>query len=383
VSARRIAVLTMARSEYGLYRPLLRAICDEPALELQLVIGAAHLDPQYNTVQEIEADGFAAAAHIPAPLEGDGPAAIANIMAKIAAGVAEALDRLKPDMIVVLGDRSEMAAAVLAATPFVIPIAHVAGGATTRGAIDDGFRHAISKLSHLHFPETEIQRQRLLRLGEEPWRIHVTGSLSIDNAVALSPLSETELAKEFGFDLSTQPLLVTLHPETRDFRNTSHHVDILLDALEDERGPIIFTYPGADTSGRIIIARIEEFVSRHREKAYAIPHMGTRGYLSVMRRARAMVGNSSSGIIEAASFKLPVVNIGRRQEGRVAPANVIGCDFDAAEIKTAIGRATSRAFQATLQNLVNPYGQGDAASRMTALLKAVPLNEKLLMKRDF
>jgi UDP-hydrolysing UDP-N-acetyl-D-glucosamine 2-epimerase len=383
VSIRRIAVLTMARSEYGLYRPLLRAIRDDPALELQLVVAAAHLDPRFNTIHEIEADGFVPAVRINAPLEGDGPLAVAQVMAETARGVSKALANLKLDLIVALGDRSEMAAAVLAATPFLIPIAHIAGGAVTRGAIDDGFRHVISKLSHIHFPETEAQKARLQRLGEESWRIHVTGSLSIDNILALTPLTAGEFAAQFGIALSAPPLIVTLHPETRDFSNTSDHADALLAALEGEHGPIVFTYPGADTSGQVIIARIEDFVRRNPGRAYGVPHLGTRGYFSLMKLARAMVGNSSSGIMEAASFKLPVVNIGRRQEGRIAPANVIDCAFYTAAITAAIARATSPAFRNSLNDLINPYGQGDAAVRMVAVLKSVPLDKKLIIKSDF
>lgn len=383
MNVRRIAVLTMARSEYGLYRPLLNAIQRDPGLELKLVVGAAHLDPRFNTIEEIERDGFIPAARFDAPLEGDGPYAIAHVMADTAKGVARAMNDIKPDIVVALGDRSEMAAAVAAVTPFLIPVAHIAGGATTRGAIDDGFRHAISKLSHLHFPETEIQGQRLLRLGEEAWRVHVTGSLSVDNVLAFTPLSAGEITARFGIPLHAPPLMVTLHPETRDFTHTNAHVDALLSALEAEPGPIVFTYPGADTSGRVIIAKIEEFLRRRPQQAFGVPHLGTQGYFSLMRLSRAMVGNSSSGIMEAASFRLPVVNIGRRQEGRHAPANIINCDFDAEKIRAALARAVSEAFGLTLKDLVNPYGKGDAASRMVQVLKTVPLDEKLLIKADF
>jgi UDP-hydrolysing UDP-N-acetyl-D-glucosamine 2-epimerase len=383
VTARRIAVVTTARSEYGLYRPLLRAIQEDPSLDLQLIAAASHLDPRFGTISEIESDGFVPAARVNAPLEGDGPLAIARVMAQTAIGVAEALCDLKPDVMVVLGDRSEMAAVVAAATPFLVPIAHIAGGAITRGAIDDGFRHAISKLSHIHFPETETQRERLLRLGEEAWRIHVTGSLSIDNALALKPLTAGEITAQFGIPLQAPMLMVTLHPETREFSHTAAYADALFAALEDQDGPILFTYPGADAGGRVIIARIEDFVRRHSAKAQAVPHLGTRAYFSLMMQARAMVGNSSSGILEAASFKLPVVNIGRRQEGRAAPANVIGCGFDARAIHAAITRATSPAFRASLADLANPYGQGNAAAQMVGILKNVTLDNTLLIKGCF
>jgi UDP-hydrolysing UDP-N-acetyl-D-glucosamine 2-epimerase len=383
VRDRRIAVITTARSEYGLYRPLLCAIRDEPGLELQLVVAASHLDPKFDTIREIEADGFVPTFRIEALLEGDGPGAVAQVMALTGAGVGRALAELAPDIVVALGDRSEMAAAVMAVTPFLIPVAHIAGGATTRGVIDDGFRHAISKLSHLHFPETRAQAERLVRLGEEPWRIHVTGSLSIDNALALEPMNNSEVAAEFGVRIVAPPLIVTLHPETRDFANVAGCADALLAALDDQEGPIVFTYPGADAGGRIIIGRIEDFVRRHPGKAFSVPHLGTRGYFSLMASARAMVGNSSSGLLEAASFQLPVVNIGRRQEGRLAPSNVIHCSFDAKAIRAALSEATSEIFRDSLKMLVNPYGEGNAAARMVAVLGSVMLDDKLLIKADF
>lgn len=380
---RRIAVITTARSEYGIYRPLLRSIQAEQELELQLIVAAAHLDPRFGTVREIEADGFVAAARIEAPLEGDGPAAVARVMGRVAVGMADALDRLAPDLLVALGDRSEMEAAVSAATPFLIPVAHIAGGAITQGAIDDGFRHAISKLSHIHFPETELQKTRLLRLGEEGWRIHVVGSLSVDNALAHEPLPQDAINARFGIALEGAPLLVTLHPETRNLSCTAGFAAALMRALEGVEGSILFTYPGADAGGQVVVAAIEDFVRRHPGRAFAVPHLGNVAYFSFLRLARAMVGNSSSGIIEAASFGLPVVNIGSRQEGRMAPANVIHCGLQDAEISAAIARAVSPEFRAALHGLANPYGSGDAAKGITTVLANVPLDERLLRKSDF
>jgi UDP-hydrolysing UDP-N-acetyl-D-glucosamine 2-epimerase len=380
---RRIAVVTAARSEYGIYRPLLRSIQADQGLELQLIVAAAHLDPRFGTVREIEADGFVAAARIEAPLEGDGPAAVARVMGRVAAGMADALERLAPDLLVALGDRSEMEAAVSAATPFLVPVAHIAGGAVTQGAIDDGFRHAISKLSHIHFPETELQKERLLRLGEEAWRIHVVGSLSVDNALALRPLTREAINAQFGIALDEAPLLVTLHPETRNLSHAAGHAAALMKALEGVEGSIVFTYPGADAGGQVIIAAIEDFVRRHPGKAFAVPHLGNVAYFSLLRLARAMVGNSSSGIIEAASFGLPVVNIGSRQEGRMASANVIHCNVQDAEILAALARVTSQEFRASLKDLANPYGSGDAAKKMVAILRSVPLDTKLLRKAAF
>ena len=381
---RRIAVVTTARSDYGIYRPLLRAIADDPLLRLQLIVGASHLDPRFgDTVGEIEADGFEIAERVAAPLDGDGPVAISRVMGTIALGMASAFGKLAPHLIVSLGDRYEMHAAVAAAVPFLIPIAHIAGGAVTQGAIDDGFRHAISKLSHLHFPETEAQKQRLMRMGEEAWRIHVAGSLSIDNALAIRPLALAQIATRLSLPLREPPLLVTLHPETRRFADTADHARALLSALERQPLPVVFTYPGADTSGGIIIGAIEEFVRRNPARVFAVRNMGTEVYFSLMSHARAMVGNSSSGIIEAASFRLPVVNIGSRQAGRMAPRNVIQADFREESVSAAIATAISTEFRSGLATLSNPYGSGDAAARILAVLKRESTNDRLLVKGDF
>lgn len=380
---RRVAVITTARSEYGIYRPLLRAIRADPKLELQLIAGASHLDPRFNTVSEISADGFELSAEVRAPLEGDGPSAISKVMGEIAIGMADALERLRPDLIVALGDRSEMQAAVAASVPFLIPVAHIAGGALTRGAIDDGFRHSITKLSHIHLPETELQGQRILRLGEERRRIHVVGSLSIDNVLAIEPLTLDAIAKRFHLDLTAPPILVTIHPESHDFTHTRSHIATVLEALTPPPAQIIFTYPGADAGGQIIIDAINSFVRRYDGMAFAVPHFGTVGYFSVMRHALAMVGNSSSGIIEAASFGLPVVNIGRRQEGRLAPPNVLHCSYHVEAIRRAVSKAIQPETHVELRGVTNPYGDGHTAERMIEVLKNVPLDATFLLKADF
>jgi UDP-hydrolysing UDP-N-acetyl-D-glucosamine 2-epimerase len=362
----------------------LRAIAAEPSLTLQLVVGAAHLDPRFGkSIQEIKADGFEPAALVSATLEGDGPLAAAGVMKNVVAGVATACERLMPDIVVVLGDRYEMHAAVGAIVPFLVPIAHISGGAITKGAIDDGYRHAISKLSHIHFPETEEQKARLLRLGEEDWRIHVTGSLSVDNMSAFPVKPLAEVAVRFGLPLTEPPVLVTLHPETRDLKHTADQVAALCAALEAVDIPVVFTYPGADPHGQIIIAELEGFVRRHPGRAFALPHLGTEGYFGMMANARAMIGNSSSGIIEAASYRLPVVNIGHRQEGRLAPANVLHAPAEQSAIRAVLCKALSGQFRKDLSNLENPYGDGHAAERMVSVLKSVPLDERMLLKAEF
>ena len=382
---RRICVVTVARSDYGILRPLLRRIHEAHDLELALVAGGMHLAPEFgNTIDEIRADGFQIARTLDFLLPSDQPGDIARSMGRGTICFAEAYEQLRPDLLVVLGDRFEMQAAALAAVPFLIPIAHIAGGALSGGAIDDAFRHAISKLSSLHFVETKIYRQRVIQMGEEPWRVHVTGALGLDNLREIEPWSLDELNRRFdlGLEADCPPLLVTFHPVTREYTETRPYMEALLAALDACGHPIVFTYPNADTNGRIIIEMIEAFL-QDRPHARCVPHFGTIGYFSLMARAAAMVGNSSSGIVEAASFKLPVVNIGTRQQGRLAPENVVNTGTGRDEILEGIRRATAPAFREGLKDLANPYGSGRAAESMVEVLRTVDLGTSRLIQKTF
>ncbi len=382
---RRICVVTVARSDYGILRPLLRCIEEASDLDLLLVAGGMHLAPEFgDTITEIRADGFEIAQTAEFLLPSDRPGDIARSMGRGTIRFAEAYEQLRPDLLVVLGDRFEMQAAALAAVPFLIPIAHIAGGALSGGAIDDAFRHAITKLSSLHFVETETYRRRVVQMGEEPWRVHLTGALGLDNLNAVDRLSLKELNRRFDLQLEKgdPPLLVTFHPVTREYSETRRHMEDLLAALDAWGHPIVFTYPNADTNGRVIIDMIEAFL-HERPRARCVPHFGTQGYFSLMAQAAAMVGNSSSGIVEAASFKLPVVDIGTRQQGRLAPENVIHTGAGRDEILDGIRRATAPTFRDGLQALVNPYGDGRAAGRMVDVLRAVELGTPRLIQKAF
>ena len=381
----RVGVVTVARSDYGIYRPLLRRLEEDPGFELQLIAAAMHLDPRFgDTIREIEGDAFRIAARVEMSPASDTPEAVAQSMGRGTAGFAEAYARLEPDVLVVLGDRYEMHAAVVAAVPFLIPTVHIAGGSLTAGAIDDGLRHSITKLSHLHFVETEVYRRRVIRMGEEPWRVHTTGSLSLDNLNGFTPRSLEELNARFGLALAPEapPLLVTFHPVTREYRHTQAYMDALLAALSASGFPAVFTYPNADTNGRIIIEMIEDYASG-RDDAFCVPHFGVEGYYSLMSHAAAMVGNSSSGIMEAASFRLPVVNIGTRQGGRLAPENVLHTGYGKQEILAGIRTCTAPEFREGLAELVNPYGDGQAAERMIAILKSTDLTRSDLIEKAF
>lgn len=378
---RRIAVVTVGRSDFGIYLPVLELLREDPTVELQLMVGGAHLAPQFGwTVSEIEAHGFQIAHRVDALLAADTPEAISKSMGLGMIGFSQAYAHLRPDILVVLGDRFEMHAAAAAAVPFRIPTAHLHGGEITAGAIDDAFRHAITKYSHLHFVATAEYRRRVIQLGEEPWRVVVSGAPGLDRLKTVGLLSREALQERLGIALDQPPLLVTYHPVTLQYEQTPWQIEQLLAALQQRSEPIILSKPNADTSGQIIIRRLEEFAGR-RPNALLFDNLGTQGYFSLMQHAAAMVGNSSSGIIEAASFELPVVNIGIRQQGRTRAANVIDVGNSRREIEAGIDRAVDPAFRSALRGLQNPYGSGGAAEIIVDRLKSVQINDSLIVKQ--
>ena len=380
---RTIGVVTVARSDYGIYLPVLRRIQDDPDLGLQLIVAGMHLSPAFGlTVRDIEVDGFAIAERVEMLLSSDTPEGIAKSMGLGTIGFAQAYVHSRPDILLVLGDRFEMYAAVIAALPFAIPVAHLHGGESTEGAIDEAMRHAMTKMSHIHFVATECYARRVIQMGEEPWRIVVSGAPSLDNVHRLRLLGRDELATQYGLDVSGPFLLVTYHPVTLEHGQTEMQMREMLAALEAVDTPVIFTYPNADTGSHVIIQMIQAFAARYR-RAQITVNLRTQAYFSVMQYASAMVGNSSSGIIEAASFKLPVVNIGTRQRGRARAKNVTDTGYARKEIVAAVETATSPQFRASLSDLVNPYGDGHAAKRIVDMLKQVQLNDELLQKHFY
>jgi len=380
---RTIAVVTVARSDFGCYLPLLRAIRSSPGLRLHLIVSGTHLSPEFGlTVQSIEEEGFTVGERVEMLLSSDTPEGIVKSMGLGLIGFSQLFGRSRPDILVVLGDRFEMHAAALAALPFKIPVAHLHGGELTEGAIDDSLRHSITKLSHLHFVATEEYARRVIRMGEEPWRVTVSGAPSLDNLSSFTPMTADELESAFGLIVTDAPLLVTFHPVTLEYEQAGAQVAELLSALDELAMPVVFTMPNADTCGRVIADMIGRFVESH-ASATVVPNFGTRGYFTMMTLAAAMVGNSSSGIVEAASFKLPVVNIGTRQAGRLRPGNVIDVGCARGEIVQAGRRATAPELKASLADLVNPYGSGEASRIIVERLETVLLNQRLLAKRFF
>jgi UDP-N-acetylglucosamine 2-epimerase (non-hydrolysing) len=378
---RTIAVVTVARSDYGIYLPVLRRLREAPDVNLRLMVSGAHLSPEFGmSVAGIEADGFEVADRIEMLLSSDSPEGIAKSIGLGVMGFSQAFGRSRPELLVVLGDRFEMYAAALAALPFLIPVAHIHGGEVTRGAIDDALRHSMTKLSHLHFVSTSEYARRVEQLGEEPERIVVSGAPGLDNLSHARLMTGEQLRAVFGVTTTPPPLIVTFHPVTLEYAEVETQTTALLEALDEVQLPVVFTQPNADTGGRRISDMFRRYVGRH-PNARVVDSLGLEGYFSLMRVAAAMVGNSSSGLIEAPSFGLPVVNIGSRQAGRVRARNVIDVEPSRQAIGEGIRRAVSVEFRAGLAGLANPYGDGDAARRIVERLVSVELGPQLTTKR--
>jgi UDP-hydrolysing UDP-N-acetyl-D-glucosamine 2-epimerase len=375
-----MGVVTVARSDYGIYQSVLKRIQADPDLRLMLFVGGMHLSPEFGlTVRAIERDGYPIVERIEMLLSSDSPEGVSKAIGLGVIGFAQAFARTQPDMLIVLGDRFEMFAAAAAALPFNIPIAHIHGGEATFGAIDEALRHSITKMSHLHFAATQAYADRIIRMGEAPWRVTVSGAPALDAVNELLPVDVDQFEQTYQVRVSPAPLLFTYHPATLDTCDTEAQLDAIFGALNDAASPIIFTDPNADMGGRAIRDRIVQFISTH-DRAWHVPNFGARGYYDALRVCAAMIGNSSSGLIEAPSFHLPVINIGARQAGRVRAANVIDVDCDRAAIMAAIHRALSPEFRASWCELINPYGDGHAAERIVAVLKTVDVNDRLIQK---
>jgi UDP-hydrolysing UDP-N-acetyl-D-glucosamine 2-epimerase len=377
---RRIAVVTVGRSDYGIYYPLLRAIQNDPDCELCLIVGGAHLSLFHgSTVSEIERDGFEIRARVPMLLSDDSPESVSMSVGVGVVNFASAYNAVRPDILVLLGDRFEMLAAAVSALPLRIPLAHIHGGELTEGAMDDAIRHAITKLSHLHFAAAPQYASRIEQMGEQPNRVFVTGSPVVDSIFSEKPLSEAEIEKSVRGPVR-DALLVTYHPVTLEHDRTAERISVLLDVLSRFENPLIFTYPNADTNNAVIVDQLRKYVSCH-PQAHLFVNLGRKKYHSLQCYVAAMVGNSSSGIIEAASFRLPVVNIGDRQKGRLRTPNIIDVPENAMAIETAIRKALSVNFKTSLAGMKSPYGTGDASGKILQVLKTVPLDGTLLRKK--
>jgi len=368
--SRKICVITGSRAEYGLLRWVMQGIKDEPDLTLQVIATGMHLSPEFGlTYRDIEQDGFRIDRKVEMLTSSDTPVGIAKSMGLGLIGFADALNELRPDLMVVLGDRFEIFSAVSAALVTRIPVAHLHGGETTEGAFDEALRHSITKMSHLHFVSAETYRQRVIQLGEQPERVFLVGGLGLDNFKHLQLLARYELETSLDFKLGPKNLLITFHPVTLETAAAANQMEELLGALADLKDTqLIITLPNADTEGRVMMKMVEKFVVEH-ANARAYTSLGQLLYLSCIAQVDGVVGNSSSGLLEAPSFKKGTINIGDRQRGRLQAESIINCEPNRKSIAAALEQLYSRGFQTRLSQVTNPYGEGGASEKVVSILK--------------
>ena len=382
---RKICIVTGSRAEYGLLKGLMRLVDQDPNLQLQVIATNMHLSPEFGlTYRELEKDGFAIDKKVQMLLSSDTANATAKSVGLGTIGFADAYEDLKPDMIVVLGDRYEILSAVSTALFYKIPVAHLHGGEISEGAYDDCIRHAITKMSHLHFTSTEEYRKRVIQLGESPDRVFNVGAPGVENIKKMPLMSREELQKSMdGFDLGDKSLLVTYHPVTLENATAVIQCDALLESLNEiPEYKVIFTLPNSDTDGRVIIQMINEYVAKNPGRCVAYSSLGLTRYLSALKYVTAVVGNSSSGIIEAPSFGKPTLDIGNRQKGRIAAASVCHCQATKDSIMGGLKTVLSQDFIQTAKTIVNPYDGGDSSAKIYEVLKTVPL-EHIVQKHFY
>lgn len=379
---RKICVLTGTRAEYGLLYWLMKEIENNNNLELQLIVTGMHLSPEFGlTYKEIEKN-FKIDKKIEMLLSSDTSIGISKSMGLAQISFAEAYQELKPDIIVVLGDRYEIFSATSSAMIARIPIAHIAGGETTEGAFDEAIRHSITKMSHIHFTATEKYKNRVIQLGEDPSRVFNVGGMGIENIKRLKLLSKDEFEKSIEFKLNSKNILVTFHPVTLENSTAKEQFKELLDVIDElEDTNIIFTKANSDTDGRVINQMIDEYVTKNFHKSVQFTSLGQLRYLSALQYVDAVVGNSSSGLAEAPSFRIGTINIGDRQKGRIKASSVIDCEANKNSIVKAFAKLYSKEFQNSLINVKNPYGDGCASKRIVEILKNVDL--KNILKKSF
>ena len=375
---RRIGVVTTSRADYShLYWPL-RELATRPDVELGLFVLGAHLSPLFGmTIREIERDGFPIRARVDCLVNSDSDTAMAKTIGLAVTGLADAFTEWRPDILLLIADRYEMLAPASAACAMRIPMAHIEGGEISQGAIDDAVRNALTKLAHIHFTSTDLARRRVISMGEEPWRVHHAGAPSLDHMRRSALLDRSALEAKLGITLQKPSVLAAWHPVTI-LHDTNAEADSFFQAMANALGQLIFVYPNSDAGGRALIDRTHT-LAQLRPNTHVFVNLDPITYWSLLRQVDAMVGNSSSGIMEAASFALPVVNIGMRQQGRERAANTLDAPAEAGAIQSALGRAISVEFKDQIRGMENPYGNGTAAQTIASVLATAPL-EKLLVK---
>lgn len=377
---RKIAVVTTSRADYShLYWPL-RELSAHPDVDLKIIVMGAHLSPEFgSTIQEIEKDGFNMDARVECLLSSDSDVGMAKTIGVATLSLADIFGQMRPDLLLLIADRYEMLAPASVALALRIPIAHIEGGEISEGAIDDAVRNALTKMSHIHFTSTQAARDRVIAMGEEPWRVHRAGAPSLDHLRRQTLFTREQVESRLRVELKHPAILVAYHPVTLA-RDTVREADALFEALENLPDQILFCYPNADAGSRNLIERARTFAAS-RDAAHVFVNLDALTYWSLLKQVDVLVGNSSSGIMESASFALPTVNVGLRQQGRERARNVIDAAPEVRAILKAIATAKGTDFRRSLQGMTNPYGEGVASEKIVEVLTTVPLGEELLLKR--
>jgi UDP-N-acetylglucosamine 2-epimerase (non-hydrolysing)/GDP/UDP-N,N'-diacetylbacillosamine 2-epimerase (hydrolysing) len=378
---KRIAVVTTSRADYShLYWPL-KALAEHADAELHLIVSGSHLSHEFgHTVREIERDGFSIAARLESLLSSDTDTGMAKSIGVAVLSFADCLATIRPDVLLLIADRYEMLAPAAVALALRIPIAHIEGGEISRGAIDDAVRNALTKMSHIHFTSTEGAKRRVIAMGEEPWRVHRAGAPSLDHLRKSTLLSKAEIEQKLQIDLTTPTAVISYHPVTL-LQDTNAEAEELFAALARIPHQLIFCHPNADAGSRDLRERVRSFLG-NRGSGRLFVNLPAIEYWSLLRHVDLMIGNSSSGIMEAASFALPTVNVGMRQQGRERARNVVDAEPSAASILQQVEKASSASFRASLLGMANPYGDGHAAELIVEVLATLPPRERLLLKLD-
>jgi UDP-N-acetylglucosamine 2-epimerase (non-hydrolysing)/GDP/UDP-N,N'-diacetylbacillosamine 2-epimerase (hydrolysing) len=377
---RKIAVVTTSRADYShLYWPL-RELSAHPDVDLKIIVMGAHLSPEFgSTIQEIEKDGFHIDARVECLLSSDSDVGMAKTIGVATLSLADIFGQMRPDLLLLIADRYEMLAPASVALALRIPIAHIEGGEISEGAIDDAVRNALTKMSHIHFTSTQAARDRVIAMGEEPWRVHRAGAPSLDHLRRQTLFTREQVESRLRVELKHPAILVAYHPVTLA-RDTVREADALFEALEDLPDQILFCYPNADAGSRNLIERARTFAAS-RDAAHVFVNLDALTYWSLLKQVDVLVGNSSSGIMESASFALPTVDVGLRQQGRERARNVIDAAPEVRAILKAIATAKGTDFRRSLQGMTNPYGEGVASEKIVEVLTTVPLGEESLLKR--
>lgn len=382
---KRIGIMTGTRAEYGLLKSLMQEINKDNDLELYLIVSGMHLSPEFGmTYKEIEEDGFQINAKVEMLLSSDSPVGISKSIGLGIIGFADEFQRADLDMLILLGDRYEALSAAICAMVMRIPIAHLHGGELTEGAIDEGIRHSITKMSYLHFTSTEEYRRRVIQLGENPERVFCVGAIGVENIKKINLMTKEELERSIHFEIDENTVIVTYHPVTLENNTVEEQFLNLLEVLD--RNPkirMIFTKANADTNGRIVNELIDKYAAQNSERACAFMSLGQKRYLSALKYCRIVIGNSSSGIIEAPSFGKPIINIGDRQKGRICADSVINCGYTQQEIQRAMETALTEEFENKARNCRNPYEKENTAANIISVIKDYLLNDKIKLKKGF